>query len=1759
MKKIRRIISFFLALCMIMTLMPEVKVSAGETLFSGGSGTENNPYLLANADDFIQLTNNVKGGEDYSGKYFKIPDDVTDPIELSSANGFFPIGDTDGNQFEGILDGNGKTIKLNLDLSDTSLVGLFGNFSGLVKNLTVTGSVTGDRYVGGIAGESSGTIMNCHNQASVNGANGISCAGGIAGSSMKYDGVINCTNSGQVAGGTNVGGIVGFMTHVYITNCLNNGEVKANNLGYEPRVGGIVGCLGDGSIKNCVNNGSVIKTGSEYEVGGIAGGFPTYNVESTVSNCYYNASKNPDAYDYGYYISDEATARKERNFAKTEEEIESEATLESLNSYAKTNKEDEYVLFAWQLENHVFSLVPRTYEIKNESKYLTVDKSSALQGDTVEITINELPSYMRIASITLNGTPLSPDAAGKYIFNVQDQDVSIAAELSPNLEKNSAGQYQISSAEDLIIFSQAVNNGFCQDDAAVLIANFSVSTGDGFTPIGSQAKPFRGKFYGDGFTVTLDISKGVDFGDTKATGLFGVIDEAAISDLILKGTVNGGENNNSYTGAVVAVADNAQSKIGNIYSEVEVSGAGYVGGIVGCVNAEQNISLCNIVNNGTVKQLSTAEDKKAVGSILGKGQKSYTNVYFNSEKNSGIYDSGYSSDGSLMTGNDEKVIAANAVDIFTASVAETMNEFVLENTGWMKTYWDISQEDQTVKLVKKNPFYTIYKSVEYIKAPDGSKDGKTVTVQISLPEEADDLKTMVCGVVVKDSDGKTIETTDKGDGSYQFVMPQKDVTISLKYDLGIKTTLVNDKTYVVVKTADDFVKVMNSVVYGNSDVNVMLDDDITLTSEHCKQYLMETSTIYQGIFDGAGHTVTAEGLSRPLFGVIGQKGAVNHLTVDGKIGMEASGYCAGIAYANIGVIVNCINKATILGTTKAGIVWVNAGVIVNSINKGTLDADSPGIVYANTGVALNVANENKQTSGELAGMDNGITLGTDLSAQTDPKMWEATSAQANYITEAYNKNIEAGATEGILEVFATSNIKLLETSVLKTDTEEGTKAEMVFADENHMPYYLLKTTEDTIPYQTGSTVEVTLPTKTVEEGYEIYGAQVTGLLSFDSSYKANPVADKENTYSFTMPRMSCTIGYVVAEKGLEQDDNGYFLVKSKEDFMKVKSTIKKGNRDINVKLMTDITGYTEGPISVSGGYEGTFDGNNHSIEFNVEDNESHETYGLFEQTGTHAVIKNLTVKGKLTVNANYAGGIVGLSEGSVKDCVNNATIVNTSASGITGGIVGETTGMAMINGCVNKGDIRSSKASGGIVGQFVNSAFYTTSSLSNCINYGKIGSETGTELAVAGIAALTENTKIEDCMNLGEIKGNNGYAAGIGIYAKGKIQIVNCFNGGAVSGENACGIASRYSGTGEDVKVAIENTFYLQTESVNAGIDLSDKAEVEVSSGAVSKEEVESGKVAYLLRSGQSNGKTLLWGQTLSGDKADKHPVLGGMKVFKIKTYSGCKNNPGELSYTYSNEEKETVYSSHIKDNGTRVEPTCEEKGSITYKCTVCGEVIEVVELDAKGHTWDAGKVTKDATETAEGEKTYTCKVCGKTKTESIPKLQTNPKDNEPAKQNPAKQEPAKKETLKNGDMVKDDKAKGKYIMVSVTQKEVAYRAPVNKKAKSVSVPSTVKIKGVTYKVTGIADNALKGNKKVTKVTISSNVNTIGKMVFYGCKKLKTVTIESKELTSKTVSKKAFKGMAKATTIMVPKNKLKAYKKLFKSKGLSSKVKIKKY
>ncbi len=181
-----------------------------------------------------------------------------------------------------------------------------------------------------------------------------------------------------------------------------------------------------------------------------------------------------------------------------------------------------------------------------------------------------------------------------------------------------------------------------------------------------------------------------------------------------------------------------------------------------------------------------------------------------------------------------------------------------------------------------------------------------------------------------------------------------------------------------------------------------------------------------------------------------------------------------------------------------------------------------------------------------------------------------------------------------------------------------------------------------------------------------------------------------------------------------------------------------------------------------------------------------------------------------------------------------------------------------------------------------------------------------------------------------------------------------------------------------------------------------------------------------------------------------------------------------------------------------------------------------------------------------------------------------------------------KDDTAKNTDPTKGTtvapKVGEKKVVAGVTYQvaknnTVTYQKP-KKNAKKVTIPATVKINGKTYKVTAVAKNAFKGNKKVKTVKVGKNVTSIGASAFQNCKALTTVTlpaktktigknafanskklkkivIKSTKMTKKTIKNGAFKKVSKKVTVDVPNKKAKTYKKLFQKKGLPKACKVK--
>lgn len=247
------------------------------------------------------------------------------------------------------------------------------------------------------------------------------------------------------------------------------------------------------------------------------------------------------------------------------------------------------------------------------------------------------------------------------------------------------------------------------------------------------------------------------------------------------------------------------------------------------------------------------------------------------------------------------------------------------------------------------------------------------------------------------------------------------------------------------------------------------------------------------------------------------------------------------------------------------------------------------------------------------------------------------------------------------------------------------------------------------------------------------------------------------------------------------------------------------------------------------------------------------------------------------------------------------------------------------------------------------------------------------------------------------------------------------------------------------------------------------------------------------------------------------------------------------------------------------------------------------------------GPVVTEATSEKEGSREYTAKVTlnGQqyidTKTEVIPvkepekNPEKDPNEGTPGGENPPQGPPqdGDKGDIEPtvpvaGTQITDDVTKAVYQVSQSSEAggTVTY-IKTNAVTTKVTIPAAITIGAKTYKVTAIAKNAFANNKKIKTVTIGKNVNTIGdkafykctklskitipagvkkigKQAFFGCKSLKSITIKTTKLTNKTVGSKAFKGIHKKAVIKVPKKKLAAYKKLLKSKGAGSKIKIKK-
>ena len=258
----------------------------GYTIESNGS------YTVTSADGLMNVAELVNGGKT------DINITLTADIDLTGKD-WTPIGTGTRNLYSGTFDGGGHTITGLTFTTNDEYVGLFGclDRTGTVKNVVMEGvQITNDNEssdVGGVVGFSLGTIENCSVSGSVSGTVYV---GGVVGA--QIDGSITgCSSSATVKGTTDVGGVAGQTnSSATLTACYATGNViiemdpKKNIAG-----GSLVGMNAGSSLLACYATGNVTSTGSStgyMHIGGFLG-----NNYTTVTACYW---KNNHEQGIGY-------------------------------------------------------------------------------------------------------------------------------------------------------------------------------------------------------------------------------------------------------------------------------------------------------------------------------------------------------------------------------------------------------------------------------------------------------------------------------------------------------------------------------------------------------------------------------------------------------------------------------------------------------------------------------------------------------------------------------------------------------------------------------------------------------------------------------------------------------------------------------------------------------------------------------------------------------------------------------------------------------------------------------------------------------------------------------------------------------------------------------------------------------------------------------------------------------------------------------------------------------------------------------------------------------------------------------------------------------------------------------------------------------------------------------------------------------------------------------------------------------------------
>ena len=603
----------------------------------GRDGSKEHPYTIASTFELDLLASAVDSGNDYAGIYFEVIDNITYTYSnTTEENNYTAIG-TENKLFKGKFNGNGKTISgIRIYKPKDYYQGLFGylGYGAEVKNVKLADvEIIAYRYTGGIAGNNKGTVSDCSVGANVK-------IKSLNDYCFRIGGIVGNNDGGTVSGcfssatltslgvySGEFGGIVGKNDGGTVSGCFSSATLTPlGNGSYE--YGGVVGHSYDGSISNnfaknvmvsaTQNYGALFGSGvgsisdNFYYACSVAGvdnatnvGVGGYSSPSDVTNG--NGAVSVFSVTLGEGVSIETpaswTETDQNKYYKSGETLTLTLTSTKVNEIIEeitgvtvtvaddkrsatfTMPSEDVTISATTIELHTVS-VPDGLDISNA--YMTIDGVKYYKaGVSYTLTASKVNYFIdEIAGVTANIASDKKSAT----FTMPNEDVTISATIDKKWGEGDGRDgseehpYTIASTFDLDLLASAVNSGYDFEGTYFEVVDnitytYASEQENNYTAIGTEDKPFKGKFNGNGKTISgIRIYKP----DDSHQGLFGNLGEGANVENITLADVKITANSN--TGGI---AGYNEGSVGNCTVEEsvklasEVDRSSYFGGIVG--------------------------------------------------------------------------------------------------------------------------------------------------------------------------------------------------------------------------------------------------------------------------------------------------------------------------------------------------------------------------------------------------------------------------------------------------------------------------------------------------------------------------------------------------------------------------------------------------------------------------------------------------------------------------------------------------------------------------------------------------------------------------------------------------------------------------------------------------------------------------------------------------------------------------------------------------------------------------------------------------------------------------------------------------------------------------------------------------------------------------------------------------------------------------------------------------------------------------